>query len=328
MANPIIMPDLGTTVEEIRLTSWLKQPGDAVRRGEPLCEVETDKAAGEVECPADGVLLCHVVAPGALITKGTTIAFVGQAGETVEARTLASAKRAAIRVEAAMSPEAAPEGPGKPLTGNQRAVARRVQLSHRDVVAFDMATRIDMTAAMAFRNRMQTELRRRLTFDSIFIYACARVLKEFPRFLLHMAGERLVGASGMHIAFAAGFRDALYLLTVRDADTKGVGEIESEVQRLTTVAASRQIPIRDITSACFAVSNLGMYPVHSFDVVIPPGQAAALGVACIEERVVLRDAQVATVPMVNVTLTSDHRVVNGRDAASFLTRLKEFMEAL
>ena len=227
-----------------------------------------------------------------------------------------------------MSPEAAPEGPGKPLTGNQRAVARRVQLSHRDVVAFDMATRIDMTAAMAFRNRMQTELRRRLTFDSIFIYACARVLKEFPRFLLHMAGERLVGASGMHIAFAAGFRDALYLLTVRDADTKGVGEIESEVQRLTTVAASRQIPIRDITSACFAVSNLGMYPVHSFDVVIPPGQAAALGVACIEERVVLRDAQVATVPMVNVTLTSDHRVVNGRDAASFLTRLKEFMEAL
>lgn len=83
MAKEIRMPDLGTTVDALIITKWLKQEGDSVKRGEPLCEVETDKATTELESAAKGVLLKHMVAEGAEVTVGTIVAYVGEAGESV-----------------------------------------------------------------------------------------------------------------------------------------------------------------------------------------------------------------------------------------------------
>lgn len=385
MATPIRMPEFGTTVEEVKVVNWLKQVGQAVRKGEAICEVETDKAIMEFESYTDGVLLAQLVPAGANVEEGQIIAYIGKMGEEAPAADVAQETQATPAVQApaptggaAPPPGAkvsplirnlarregvdlsavAPTGPGGHITredilrakatqataaaapaataapaggklsSRQRAVARRVSQSHRQIVPIHLECRVDMSAAMALRERAAKDTGQKVSYDAIFVYAISRILGNFPRFRSHLSGEELVPAQGANVALAVSFGEDLYTLTVFDPAAKTLAQIDTDIQMLLAKARAGQLSLAEMSGACVTISNLGMYPVVRFSVVIPPEQSAGLGIGAIEQQVLIREGQICSAPMAGVTLSVDHRTINGRQAAEFLAALKETLEKL
>ena len=350
MPTPIKMPDFGTAVNEVRIVKWLIEPGGSVERGSLLAEVETDKAATELESAAEGVLLKQCVAAGEVAEAGQVIAWVGKAGEAApeeeekrgggEARIApvvvnlakklgvdvrqvkGTGERGAVTREdvlrAARGPAAAPEG--EELGAAQAAVARAVGKSHAEIPHLRIAALIDMTAARRWREAGAG-------YDAIFVKAMAKAQEAVPAFGRRLEGQRLIAAGGVHIAVAVGFGEELVLPVVRDADKKSVGEIQREIEELAGRAKRRALQTGEMTGASTALSNLGMYPVEWFEAVIFPGHSAILAVGAVGARAVVREGRVEARPAVVVTLAADHRFINGRTAAEYLSKVKEVVES-
>ena len=311
MATPVRLPDLGQTIEPVRLAAAFKSVGDAVVAGEPLAEVETDKATMEFDSPADGVLLAWQIEVGDEIAPEAVLAWIGQPGEAVppEPPPLAAA------VEA------------RPLNPNQRAISRRVSLSHATIVPVNITGKVRMRPAIALRQRL-LEAGTRMTFDAIFIHAVSRIIRQFPQFLCHLVGHEVRPGPGVDIAFAAAVKDELYTPVIHQADQKGLEQIQQELEALALKARHRKLTLLDLSQASFTISNLGMLPIHTFNIIVPPGQSASMSIGGMEEELVLENAQVRAEPIAWVVVSIDHRLVNGRRGAEFLAKLKQFMEAL
>ena len=363
MATEIKMPDLGTTVEQVTLVAWLKNPGDMVKRGEALCEVETDKATSELESVAQGVLLKQMVPAGTEIDAGTVIAYVGKEGESIEPA--AQAKPATTAEPRAQSTaQAQPSegkvspmirnlakrkgidlatitgsGPGgqitrtdvlnagkatdKPaaaagivLSKNQLGVARTIEKSYREIIPMSVLARVNMAVAIAKRSQ-QTQSGRKLSYDAIFVHATAAAMKQAERFQCYFDNDKLVSAGGVNVGVAISRGDDLFIPVVRDADTKPVEEIDREIRAFADKAAKGELSLAEMSGASFTISNLGMLPIEAFTAVVPPQQSGVLTVGSLSAD-----------SITTVILTVDHRFVNGRQAAEFVTAIKERMESL
>lgn len=383
MATAIRIPDMGTTESVLKLMNWLKNEGETVKRGEPIAEIETDKANVELESVAEGVLLKQAVPPGTEIEQGTIIAYIGQPGEKIaeEPPVQETKKDVAINIQTAketgakISPlirnlanrmgvdvnKVKGTGPGGQITKddltkaqsgdttylkdtatapvgfpkddialsqNRIIVGKRVSKSHQEIPPINLTCRIEFSSAMKLRKKILQETGNKITYDSIFVYAVARTIKDFPNFLCHFENNRAVRISEPNIAFAIGLEDNLFTPVIKNADKKNIPEIDSEIKILIEKAKQNKLSPAEMSDGCFTISNLGMYPVSAFNVIIPPDQSSALAVGTIEETPVLRNNALTSAPFVNVTLSVDHRLINGRDAGVFLAKLKETMEKL
>ena len=379
MATPIRMPDLGTTVEEVTLITWLKKEGEAVKRGEALAEVETDKAAIELESAAEGVLLRQMVPAGSKIQPGTVIAYVGLAGESIPdesakpagprrckepKRQVAKKSQVSIlirnlaedlgvdlasvtgtgtrgqitREDVMRAKEALASFAGEAnvepchtkatLPREQLGVANRVLRSIHEIPAVDLSCTLDMSATMNLRRKVQAESGEKVNYDAIFIYAVSRVIGKFPKFLSHVEGDKIIEHASVDISLAIGVGDRLYTPVVRSADKLSLLEIQRKVQQFADAADKAQLSVRDMAGGSLTISNLGMYPIQSFKMIIPPDQTAALSIGAIEQMAVVELGAIVCHPMSTVVLSVDHRRINGREAAEFVKELKEFMETL
>jgi pyruvate dehydrogenase E2 component (dihydrolipoamide acetyltransferase) len=362
------MPDLGTVEGSVTLVRWLKRVGDAVARGEPLFEVETDKGVSEVECAAEGTLVARLVEEGATVAAGDSIASIRGRGEQDRPEAAGSPRPEPVPAPA---PRMAPIGAGAPrglapslvalagkhgvdlsrVTGTgiggavtrqdilrardtargqssprplrepapaQLIVAARVSQSHREKPVFHVSARVDMGRVMAARGTLR--------FDAFFVKASAVALGEFPAFLSYKTGGEAGWHESMDVAVAIGVDDELYAPVVRDAERRSVQEISAEIDRLAQKARAGLLTGPDAEGSCFLVSNLGMFPVESFDAVILPEHSAALAVGEAAPTPIADGAAVRIAPMAVLTLTVDHRLINGSAAARFLGRVKLLLE--
>lgn len=384
MATPIRMPDLGTTVESVRLIEWLKEEGDPVERGEPLCEVETDKAVSELESAAEGVLLKRLVEADSEIDAGTIIAYVGAAGESVpdseaEAPTSGATEEPArpevgrgtgrtridvspvvrklaeregvdltsvagtgpggtvtredVRRAASSSPSAkaapaAGRAGARPLNRAQLAVARRVVRSLREIPTIHLSFDLEMNAAMSLRRRARDEGGATISVDAIMLYALSRTIKRFKGFMGRVHGEDFVPGTEVNLGLAIGLEDKLCTPVIRRVDTLSLPAIQREIERLRRDAETDRLGPETMAGGLLTFSNLGMYPVRSFQMIIPPDQTAALSIGAIEDRPVIRDGTVEATSLCTAVLSVDHRSVNGREAACFIQHFKEGLEAI
>jgi pyruvate dehydrogenase E2 component (dihydrolipoamide acetyltransferase) len=379
MAVPIKMPDLGTTVSQVTVVSWLKKEGEPVQVGDPLCEVETDKATSALESVAQGILLRQVVPPGSVVEVGAIVAYVGTPGESLEvaappspgevADTLASSRAvtaAPLRVSPmvrnlaerlgvaldqvrgtgpeglitredvlrARDGQAAGPPPGAPpaetaLSKNQLAVARTITKSWHEIVPINVWGRIGVAGALALRQRVQAESGAKLSYDAVFVHVVSHLVKEFPKFRAYFENDRLLTTDSVNVGLAVSAGEDLFIPVVRDADQKPLSQINREVQELADKAARGTLTPAEMAGATFTVSNLGMFPVRAFTAIIPPQQCGILTVGTIEEVVRFREGHApAADKVVSVILAVDHRFINGRQAAEFLSRLKERVEQL
>jgi pyruvate dehydrogenase E2 component (dihydrolipoamide acetyltransferase) len=200
----------------------------------------------------------------------------------------------------------------------QSIVASRVSQSHREKPVFHVTARVDMSRVITERGTLR--------FDAYFVKASAAALVEFPAFRRYILGQTEGAYDSVDVAIAIGIDDELYAPAVRGADRRSVKEISTEIDRLSEKARAHSLAAVDSQGSCFLVSNLGMYPVESFDAVILPEHSAALAVGAAIPTPISAGVGVHVAALAAVTLSVDHRLINGIAAARFLARVKQLLE--
>lgn len=400
MAISVVMPALEMAQETGKLISWLKKEGDSITKGEPLLEIETDKAVMEIEAPGDGILAGVKAQAGAEIPVGQTIAWIVRPGEepptdevaatSGRKNTIASSQRnsqttsqttshSATSKSESKSPAASPaqtarispkarrlatergvnladvhgSGPGgeilasdilaaaemksavpastAPSTAGASAVARlmaeRTTQSWTTVPHFFLTREIDATALNAARQtrRSQPESANgvRLTHTDLLVAIVARVLQKHPQLNSRWSGEGARPNSEINIGIAMAVEDGIVAPVIAKADKAQLSEIAEQRHDLTERARSGKLRPADMTGGTFTISNLGMFGVDAFTAIIIQPQAAILAVGAIADRVIAENGRPEVRPMMTLTLSSDHRIVDGARAAAFMRELAE-----
>jgi pyruvate dehydrogenase E2 component (dihydrolipoamide acetyltransferase) len=214
------------------------------------------------------------------------------------------------------------------LTKMQQTIARRMAESKATIPDFAISSDVDMEECV----RLRTELKRissdeAPTYNDMVVKACALALREHPRANGSYRDGALQLHSRVNVGVAVAAQDALVVPTVFDADGKALGEIAREARALAGRVRDGTITPPELGGGTFTVSNLGMYGITSFTAIINPPQAAILSVGAVQPRAVVRDGELVARHTMTVTLICDHRILYGADAAEFLARIRELLQA-
>jgi pyruvate dehydrogenase E2 component (dihydrolipoamide acetyltransferase) len=227
-------------------------------------------------------------------------------------------------VEAAQTAAKAPTGGDAtrlPLSRMRRAIAERMTHAFRDIPQYSVSRDVDMTAANAARTAAG------VSYADVLIWATARTLRDHPRLTMRYDPEGLIPAGGIHLGIAVALDDGLLVPVVRDADTKELVAISRERAELQAGARAGKLTMDALVGGVFTISNLGRQGVDRFTAIVNPPEAAILAVGRVRDLVVARDGAVVIAPVVTLTLSVDHRVADGAQAAAFLADLAGRLES-
>jgi len=202
----------------------------------------------------------------------------------------------------------------------RRAIAERMTLSFRDVPQYSVSRDVEMTAANAARTAAG------VSYADALIWAVAHTLGDHPRLAMRYDPEGLVPADGIHLGIAVALDDGLLVPVLRDADAKDLATISRERSALQDGARAGKLPVDALSGAVFTISNLGQQGADRFTAIVNPPEAAILAVGRIRDLVVARDGAAVIAPVVTLTLSVDHRVADGAQAAAFLADLAGRLE--
>jgi pyruvate dehydrogenase E2 component (dihydrolipoamide acetyltransferase) len=205
-------------------------------------------------------------------------------------------------------------------------IAKRMALSTRNAPHFYITTAIDMGEALDYRKRLKGE-KIRVSVNDMIIKACALALRKFPRMASVYTPAGYVERDRMHVGFAVAVgEDGLVVPVVRDADRKPLSALAEDTRSLIEKARNKQLTTDDYTGGVFSVSNLGTFEVDQFTAIINPGEAAILAVGKIADAPCVFNKELALRPVMKITLSSDHRVLDGVLAAKFNGQVKMLLE--
>jgi pyruvate dehydrogenase E2 component (dihydrolipoamide acetyltransferase) len=385
MAVKIIMPQGGQDITEGYVVRWFKKEGEPIRRGDVICEVETEKAVFEVESPSDGVLLKIVAAAGTKVPIFAVIGVIGEAGEALDldqllsepaaaaekpldvsairsrlpgaggeagdrpkitgrARKLASEKGVdlsgvtgsgpqgritekdvLIHVEKRKLPVQALRGQAKPLSRMRQTIARRMVQSKQTIPHFYVTVSADVTAALALRDRVNREQGEAVSITDLIVKASALALRENPAVNCRLLEDTIVYLEDVNVGIAVNLDDGVMVPMVARADRLALIDIARRSRELAACARQGKLSITE--PACFTVSNLGMLGVEAFTAIINPPETGILAVGGVQKRPVVQNAtEIRIRDMLTMTLSVDHRAVDGALAATFISRIKHHLE--
>lgn len=273
-----------------------------------------------------------------------TITGTGPGGRIVRADVEAAATAAAEGGPAAAPAAAPPPRPGEgaavpladeqadeeeiPLTAVRRITALRLTESAA-VPHFHLTSVIDAGRLLAFRAEVNDRLAAagtKVSVTDLLVRACAVSLRAHRQVNSSWGGNKIILHRRIHVGVAVAINDGLIVPVIRDADRKSLGEIAAEAHALAERARAGKLAPQEFTGGTFTISNLGMFGVDHFTAVINPPEAAILAVGAATEEPVIRDGQLAGRPAIKLTLSIDHRVLDGASAAAFLRDLKDNLE--
>jgi pyruvate dehydrogenase E2 component (dihydrolipoamide acetyltransferase) len=386
MPISVVMPALEMAQETGKLVAWKKKEGDRVSKGEPLLEIETDKAVMEIESPGDGVLGGVTQQPGAEVPVGQTIAWILQPGEAVpldesavqsgrqhspvaastrtangavptpassikispKARRLArelgvdlhrvrgsgpEGEILAADVEAAASSGRSEEShtiqASRPALGQvARLMAERTAKSWYTVPHFYVVRDVDAGPLNAYRaeiNASAGSRERRITHTDLFVGLVARVLASHPQLNASWNEHGIRPNPNINVSLAIAVDDGVVAPVIVNANQLDLSQIATQREDLGKRAREGKLRPADLAHGTFTISNLGMYHVDAFSAIIIEPQAAILAIGAITDRVVAMDGEIAIRPMTTLTLSADHRVIDGARAGRFLEDLAAAM---
>ena len=353
----IKIPALGESVTGGQIAKWHFKNGDFVKVGDILLTLETDKVAAEVTAEASGTLSI-AKQPGDDVVIGDV---VGQIAEgAAPAAPVEAPKPAAPAPEAAPAlkaeekptnitefkvvpkPEPAPEPAAKPAPSPEGRITRKKMTPLRKKIADQLVSaqktaailttfnECDMSNVMALRSKLQDAFVAKngvkLGFMSFFIKAVVEALKAVPQINVRVEGDEIVHQHYYDIGVAVGTERGLIVPVLRDADQKSFAELELDILGYAKKAKDGKLQVSDLTGGVFTISNGGVYGSLLSTPIINPPQSAILGMHSIQQRPVAVDGQVVIRPMMNLALSYDHRVVDGKEAVTFLIRIKDCIE--
>lgn len=354
------MPRLSDSMEQGTIVRWLKQDGERVAEGEPLAEVETDKATVTFDAETAGTLRI-LVGEGETVPIGQPIARIGEGAAPTPrpdngrpkasplARRLAresgvelsqltgsgpggrivKADVTAAAPPAIAVPPARPAGNKGSVTIHQPSrvqtqIAQRMAESKATIPDFTLRAEVDMDQAVAMRAQLHSEPVP--SYNDMVLRACAIALREHPRANAAYRDGVFELYARINVGIAVATADSLIVPTVFDADRKSLLEIAREARVLAERVRRGEVTPAELSGGTFTVSNLGMYGVSSFHAIINPPQAAILAVGQVRELPVVREGQIVPGRRMTIALTCDHRILYGAPAAEFLARVRQLLE--
>ena len=338
----IRMPDLGTTEAEIKLTQWLVPVGGQVSRGQPLFKVETDKAEMDVESFAAGVLEAVRAQPGDAVEVGQVIAIVhGDGGSAPPAKPQEAHTAAVPAIPSPIMHTPAPPSEKKgffarnrekvqqpppqsaiDLGPAQRTVARRMQQSWQTVPHFTLQTSLNAEAMIARRSGFA----RKILWDAFFAQAAGKALERFPRMSFRFENDKLVPQGSNAVGVAIDLEGDLCVIPIADPGAKVLEQISDEITTAIEQIRAGDPKAREVRRACLTISNLGVCNVESFTAIINPPESCILAIGRISPQPAVLDGRVIIQSRATLTLSADHRVINGRYAAGFLDAIVQELE--
>ncbi|MER3398510.1 MAG: 2-oxo acid dehydrogenase subunit E2 [Chloroflexota bacterium] len=223
------------------------------------------------------------------------------------------------RRQAPAAPEAPPAARVIPFTGMRRAIAERMTESLQTMAQVTITTEADVTGLVEFVDRLKT--RADISYTAVLVKAVAAALKQHPILNSTLVGDEIRLLDEINIGVGVALDEGLIVPVIRNADRLSLAEIDRELKRLAAAARAGTLTVDEVTGSTFTISNLGMYGVDAFTPIINPPEVAILGVGRITEKPAVYRGQVAVRSLMTLSLTFDHRVVDGAPAAAFLQTL-------
>ena len=414
MEEVVLMPRLSDTMTEGVIASWQKQVGDAVKKGEVLAEIETDKATMELESYKDGVLLYQGAKPGEKIQVNDLLCIIGKEGMDIAAIVAAAKSGGSAAPAATPAPSAAPasapapaatsapaatpvvvndgrifasplakklaaekgidlryvKGTGDhgrivrsdieqytpaaaapataaapaasaapvvtavgqvsfeevPVSQMRKTIARRLSESLFTAPHFYLTMTIDMDACVAARIRINETSKTKISFNDMVLKATAVALKQHPKVNSSWLGDTIRINHHVNIGVAVAVDEGLLVPVVRFADSLSLSQIATQVKDYAQRAKDKKLQPADWEGSTFTISNLGMFGIDQFTAIINPPDACILAVGGISQVPVVKNGAVVPGNIMKVTLSCDHRVVDGATGAAFLQTLKSLLE--
>ncbi len=396
------VPAVGESITEVFIGTWLKKPGEAVAKDEPVVEVETDKATLEVPAPVAGVLREVLKDEGDSAQVGDVIARIeegaagavraqapaatpaasesapaaapeprGESAASGEAIVMPAAQR--LLEEHGLTAEAVPaSGPGGrllkedvqrfiaererraaerervpeaapgagaggerfeeavPMSPLRRRIAERLVEAQHTAALLTTFNEVDMSAVMELRKAYRDDFEKRygvrLGFMSFFVKAAIDALKLFPQLNAEIRGTDIIYKDYYDIGVAVSAKKGLVVPVVKGAERLSFAELEKTIGDFGRRASENKLAPEELQGGTFTISNGGVFGSMMSTPIVNPPQSGVLGMHAIQERPVARNGQVVIRPMMYLALTYDHRIVDGREAVTFLKRIKEAIE--
>jgi len=217
---------------------------------------------------------------------------------------------------------------GEKPSAMRRIVAERMSLSKRESPHFYLDFNVDMTVAVAYRTALNSGREQKISFNDILVKGCAACIRAVPQINTVWANGQVVRKSEINISLAIALDEGLMVPVVRNADRKSLDEISAETRELIEKARGKHLLPEECEGGSLTISNMGMFGVNSFYPVINPGESSIIGVGAIVDMPVVRDGGICVRKMMNLSMSCDHRVVDGAVAAKFVSLLKDYLETL
>jgi pyruvate dehydrogenase E2 component (dihydrolipoamide acetyltransferase) len=419
----VTMPRLSDTMEEGTIASWLKQPGEEVKKGDVIAQIETDKATMDLTAFEAGTLQEILAPEGTTVPIGQPVARIGSGaaksesrnapqktetarhetpttsersataegerdrandreddggaaaangktraspmarhiaaehgldltrihGSGPQGRVIRSDVEAALHVEEAQpsqrpeTEQAAEPTPAPPvrtaaaaddervaLSQMRRTIARRMAEATRTVPHFFLTTTVDATELVRLRKQVVDQLSEdvgiKITFNDLLVKGAALALRNVPEVNVSFADDALIRHRRIHIGIAVATDRGLIVPVIRDVESKSLSQISRETRDLAERASSGKLQPAEYGGGTFTISNLGMFGIEQFNAVINPPEAAILAVGAIIREPAEHDGQVALRDRMKLTLSVDHRALDGAIGARYLQALKHLLE--
>ena len=222
------------------------------------------------------------------------------------------------------APAAAPAAAeDMPLRGMRKVIAERMQQSLQGSAQLTISTEVDVTQLIDRRQQVRQEFN--VTYTDFIVQACAHALRQHPRMNAHLEGDIIRANTDIHVGLAVALDEGLIVPVVRDTDKKSLKDIAAEAKTLAEKARASQLKLEEVSGGTFTVSNLGMYGVDAFTPIINAPQSGILGVGRIVEKPVIHRGEVTRRSMMVLSLTFDHRVIDGAPAGAFLQTVADLL---
>jgi 2-oxoglutarate dehydrogenase E2 component (dihydrolipoamide succinyltransferase) len=261
------------------------------------------------------------------VTKGDMMAAIERAAS---APTPVSAPAAAVQVRAPSPADDAAREERVKMTRLRQTIARRLKDAQNTAAMLTTFNEVDMTAVMAMRNQYKELFEKKhgvkLGFMGFFVRACVQALKEIPAVNAEIDGADLIYKNYYHIGVAVGTEKGLVVPVVRDSDHKSLAEIEKSINDFGRRARDGALKIEEMQGGTFTISNGGVYGSLMSTPILNAPQSGILGMHKIQERPMAIGGKIEIRPMMYLALSYDHRIVDGREAVTFLVRVKENLE--
>lgn len=328
-AIEVHMPKIGLTMTEGKVIEWAKKVGDRVEKGETLFVFETEKTTFEVEAPQAGWLARIVADVEDTVDVGQLVGLlVEQEGEPADSVPAPAAAPPAP--QPSPPPPAHPEGRLLKPTGMRRIIAERMLAAKRETAQTYMVATLDMTALLAARERLAGEREHaggpRLTITDLLLKAFADAVAAHPELNSRWTPEGILQLDRVHLGLALALDDGLVVAVIHDAGAMSLAGIAAARSALVERGRAGQLRPDDIRGSTVTLSSLGMFGVEEFTAILNPPETAILAVGAVRDQPVAVDGRVVIRPMMKVTLTYDHRVIDGAGAARFLQALRDRVE--